>query len=132
MALRRGRMCAVTGINPTPFTSHDLPVFFVVTDFISKGEGGQIKQTPSSSPCLHLVLDNSNALEMSQYLLSEISFIFVVEDSGERRWRRKLCCATKSWWMPENRKCESSCTTNESVSKLQGEKTTVVLGEFRL
>lgn len=77
-------MCALTGINHTLFTSDDLPVFFVVTDFISKGEGGQIKQTPSSSPCLHLVLDNSNASEMSQHLLSEISFIFEVEDSTER------------------------------------------------
>lgn len=119
MALRSGCVCALTGINHTPFTSHDLPVFFIETYFISKGEGGQIKQTPSSSPCLHIVLDNSNASEMSQHLLSEISFIFEVE---ERRWRRKLCCSTQSWWMPANRKCESSCTTNESVSKWQGKK----------
>lgn len=91
MALRSGCVCALTGINHTPFTSHDLPVFFIETYFISKGEGGQIKQTPSSSPCLHIVLDNSNASEMSQHLLSEISFIFEVE---ERRWRRKLCCST--------------------------------------
>lgn len=83
MALRSGCVCALTGINHTLFTPHDLPMFFVVTDFISKGEGGQIKQVPPSSPCLHIVLDNSNASETSQHLLSEISFIFEVEDSRE-------------------------------------------------
>lgn len=57
----------VTGVNHTPFTDEHLPtLFFVVTDFISKGEGGEIKQTLSSSPCLHLVLLFDMIFQMPQ------------------------------------------------------------------
>lgn len=83
----------VTGVNHTPFTDEHLPtLFFVVTDFISKGEGGEIKQTLSSSPCLHLVLLFDMIFQMSQKHHVQISApFFEAENSRRTWWRRNLC-----------------------------------------
>lgn len=50
-----GYVCTLTEVNHTPFT---MKTTLVVS---AKAEAAKIKQTPSSSPCLHLALNVSSS-----------------------------------------------------------------------